>query len=53
MTQLILDVGGMAVALPESQKGGYTAYEEDLSVEIEMIFGRMVSELGGVVWRVS
>lgn len=53
MTQLILDVGGMAVALPESQKGGYTAYEEDLSVEIEMISGRMVSELRGVVWRVN
>lgn len=53
MTQLILDVGGMAIALPESQKGGYLALEEDLSVEITMVTGRLVKELRGVVWRVS
>lgn len=53
MTQLILDVNGVAMALPESRKGGYTAQEEDLTVEVEMISGRIVRELRGKVWRVS
>lgn len=53
MTQLILDVDGVAVSLPESIKGGYTAYEEDLSVQIPMIAGNMVTELGGKVWRIT
>lgn len=53
MTQLILDVDGVAIALPESRKGGYTAYEEDLSVDVVMASGRMVKELTGVVWRVN
>lgn len=43
----------MAIALPESQKGGYIAYEEDLSVQIPMIAGNLVCELAGVVWRIS
>lgn len=53
MTQLILDMDGVAIALPESKKGGYTAYEEDLSVQLQMIAGNMVTELGGLVWRVN
>lgn len=53
MTQLILDVAGMGVALPESIKGGYTAFEEDLTVEVEMISGRLVKELRGKIWRVN
>lgn len=53
MTQLILDMDGVGIALPESQKGGYTAYEDDLSVEVEMISGRLVKELRGIIWRVS
>lgn len=53
MTQLILDVGGYAIALPESQKGGYTAYEDDLSVDIEMIPGNLTKELRGRVWRTA
>lgn len=53
MTQLILDIDGMAIALPESIKGGYRAWEEDLSVDVVMISGRMVKELTGVVWRVA
>lgn len=53
MTQLILDVGGVAIALPESIKGGYRAWEEDLSVDVVMVSGRMVKELTGVVWRVA
>lgn len=53
MTQLILDTGGVGLLLPESQKGGYQAWEEDLSVDLVMIPGNMVKELGGIVWRVS
>lgn len=53
MTQLILDMGGVAIALPESQKGGYRAWEEDLSVQIVMISGRMVTEIRGTVWRID
>lgn len=53
MTQLILDTGGANILLPESIKGGYTAYEEDLSEEVLMISGRLVRELRGVVWRVE
>lgn len=53
MDQLILDTGGYAILLPESQKGGYTAYEEPLSVDLTMIPGNMVRELRGTVWRVN
>lgn len=53
MTQLILDIDGVAIALPESVKGGYIAYEEDMSVQIPMIAGNMVTELGGKVWKLS
>lgn len=53
MTQLILDINGPAIALPESIKGGYSAYEEDLSVHLQMIAGNMVAELSGKVWKVS
>lgn len=52
MTQLILDTTGNPVALPESRKGGYTAEKQPLSVEVEMVTGRMVRELRGNVWRV-
>lgn len=51
MIQLVLDVGGVAIALPESQKGGYWAYEDDLSVEVEMASGRLVKELRGTIYR--
>lgn len=53
MNQLILDTGGYAILLPESQKGGYTAYEEPLSVDLVMLPGNMVRELRGTVWRVN
>ena len=51
--QLILDVGGEAIELPESRKGGYNAYREELSQQIQMISGRLVKEVRGTVWRVS
>lgn len=50
ITQLILDTGGDAVALPESRKGGYIAQLMPLSVDVEMISGRLVRELRGNVW---
>ena len=53
MTQLILDSAGIAVQLPESKKGGYTAQREPLSVDILMISGRLVRELRKMVWKIS
>ena len=53
MIQMILDVGGYAVAMPESEKGGYTIKEETLSESIQMISGRTVREYRGKVWAVS
>ena len=53
MTQLILDVGGYEVILPESQKNGYSIKEETLSESIQMISGRTVREYRGKVWAVS
>lgn len=50
MTQLILDANGAAVQLPESKKGGYTAQESELSVDVEMVSGRTVREVRGAVW---
>ena len=53
MNQLILDVGGNAIVLPESQKGGYTAKKEALGEEVQMVSGRLVREIRGNVWRVA
>lgn len=53
MTQLILDTTGTPVTLPESRNGGYTAERKPLSVEVEMITGRMVRELRGNVWVIT
>ena len=53
MVQLILDVDGANIELPESRKGGYTAKLTTLSEYLEMISGRMVAELRGNVWEVS
>lgn len=50
MNQLILDITGYGVILPESQKGGYTAQFTPLSEDVEMITGRLVRELRGNVW---
>lgn len=53
MTQLILDVGGYNLALPESRKGGYRAYETSLTVDLEMIPGNLVKELRGDIWEID
>lgn len=53
MNQLILDVGGYAILLPESQDGGYESHEEELTVDLTMIPGNMVKEVRGTVWRIS
>lgn len=53
MTQLILDVDGSAVSLPESKKGGYRARKEPLSQDVQMISGRLVRELRGNVWKIA
>lgn len=49
MTQIILD----GIPLPEASNSKYAAWEELLSVQIEMISGRMVSEIRGKVWRAT
>ena len=53
MIQMILDVGGYAVAMPESKNGGYTIKEETLSESIQMISGRTVREYRGKVWVIT
>nr|DAP52189.1 MAG TPA: hypothetical protein [Caudoviricetes sp.] len=53
MTQLILDTTGTPVTMPESQKDGYRAELQPLSVDVEMVSGRIVRELRGNVWVIS
>lgn len=53
MTQLILDTEGYNITLPESIKGGYTVERRPLSVDVEMVTGRVVRELRGSVWVLS
>ena len=53
MIQLILDVGGESISLPESKNGGYTVKEETLSESIQMISGRTVREYRGKVWVIT
>ena len=52
MTQLVLDIGGAGLVLPESRKGGYSITEQPLSDELEMASGRMVRELRGLIYRI-
>lgn len=52
MTQLILYDGETSISLPESRKGGYMVYQEDLGQEIQMIAGNLVKEIRGTVWKV-
>lgn len=53
MTQLILDTSGNNITLPESRKGGYTCDKRPLSVDVEMVTGRIVRELRGNVWYIT
>lgn len=50
MTQLIVN---NSIVLPEVRNGNYSPVESDLSVQAEMISGRLVEELRGSVWVVS
>lgn len=52
MIQLILDTKEYNVSLPESKNGGYQVERQALSVEVEMVTGRIVRELRGNVWVV-
>lgn len=47
MTQMILE----GMALPEASFDKYACWEDVLSVKVEMITGRMVTEVRGKVWR--
>lgn len=53
MTQLILDTTGYNMILPESIKGGYVVEEQALSVDVEMITGRIVRQLRGNAWHIT
>lgn len=53
MIQLIIDVDGAAISMPESKKGGYTIREETLSESLQMISGRTIREYRGKVWVAS
>ena len=53
MIQLILDVDGTAISMPESKNGGYTIREETLSESLQMISGRTIREYRGKVWVAS
>lgn len=53
MTQLILDIGGESLIMPESQKNGYTVHETPLMQSIDMISGRRIREFRGMVWEVT
>lgn len=50
MTQLILDVNGTPVTLPESIKDGYHAMKEPGFVSVEMVTRRTVLEERGDIW---
>lgn len=49
MTQLIIN----GIVLPEASGGKYQCYEGTLSDQIEMISGRMVTEVRGHVWNIE
>lgn len=49
MTQLIIN----GITLPEASGGKYQCYEGTLSDQIEMISGRMVTEVRGHVWNIE
>lgn len=49
MIQLVLD----GIEMPESRDGGYVVDKKMLSVDVEMITGRMVRELRGNVWTIK
>lgn len=49
MTQLIIN----GITLPEASGGKYTCYEGTLSEQLEMISGRMVTEVRGHVWNIE
>lgn len=49
MTQINLN----GLNLPEVSRDRYSCWEEDLSVQVEMISGRVVIESRGKVWKVS
>ena len=47
--QLILN----GILLPESSKDRFSCWEEDLSVQVDMISGRRVVETRGKIWKAS
>lgn len=52
MTQLVLDIEGEYIELPESEKN-YAVNEEVLYSDQPMIGGRLTREIRGSVWNIS
>lgn len=55
ITQLIIypPSGGAGIVLPEVRDGAFSCYPDLLSQQVEMISGRMVTEVRGTVYRVT
>lgn len=53
MTQLTLDAPDIALALPESRKGGYSCTTKPLFTDVEMASGRLTRELRGYIYTLS
>ena len=53
MTQLILDLNGENLVLPESRKGGYSCNNTSLHKDLTMASGRLVREVYGHAYTVS
>ena len=53
MTQLILDVGGVALTLPESKKGRYSCTLKYQSQDLTMASGRLVREVSGEYYEIK
>lgn len=49
MTQLIIN----GLVLPQTSRDKYSCYEEDLGSQLEMISGRLVTELRGKVQHIT
>lgn len=54
ITQLqILPDGGAAITMPEVKDGAFSCYPDMLRQNVEMISGRIVTEIRGTIYRVQ
>lgn len=53
MSQLIIYGSDGPIYVPRTSRDRYRAYEDRLSVRLEMISGRIVEEMRGKVWKIE